>query len=149
MSRLALAGLILLGACTTMNEAEAQSVVLFRAKIESVSEVPERPSDVGQLDLATWFKVNLGAVEPLIGQIGARQVEVQLKIAALPKADRLKDIYVIGEERPDGKIQVLKWDYALSGLCVGHDMAKTYGIESNLMSLRKAGRVKWNADCDW
>jgi hypothetical protein len=148
MSSLVMTGLVILGACTTMNAAEAQNIVLLKAKIKSVKEAPDQRREPGEVDLSMWFRVQLAMVEPLIGHLGSTHVEVELKIATLPTGD-LKNIYVLGKQLPDGSLQALQWDYVSSGLCIQHDLAMSYRIDNEIQRLRQTGRVKWNADCNW
>jgi hypothetical protein len=129
--------------------AAAHNVVLVRAKMESFKAVAEAARPSGEVDLGALFKVRLGIIEPLIGQLGAAQTEAELKIASLPRTDELKDVYVLGEKLPDGKFQALQWSYVTSGLCIRHDLAKAYSIEDDLQKLRTDRRITWDADCDW
>ena len=124
-------------------------IVLLRAKIASIREAQDRRQEPGQVDLGAWFRVELNIVEPLIGNVGSSHAEVELKMAAIPRAETLKDVYVLGRKLPDGRIQAIQWSYASSGLCIQHDLAKTYLIDGEVHSLRQQGRIKWNAQCDW
>jgi hypothetical protein len=132
-----------------MGNAKGRDVVLLRAKIESIDEMRDILSKDGEVNIGSQVKVRLGSIEPLIGNIASTGVEVDLTMAAIPRADKLKDVYVLGKRLLDGSLQALRWDYSSTGLCVGHDMAKAYLIEDDLMLLRRSGEVNWNPDCDW
>lgn len=144
-----LSGCVMLGACSTMNYADAPSVVLFRATMASVSELPEHLDNSDPSDVGVWFGVKLNIIDCLIDRFDANFVDVDLKMSSMPKADVLKDIYVFGEKQPDGTIRALRWDYVVGGLCIQRDMAKAYGVEGRIINLRKSGMLKWNSDCAW
>ncbi len=149
MRRLLVVGTIFLGACATMNNAKLQDVVLLRGKMESFGEIRELPSHGDEVTIGALVKVRLGTVESLIGELGSSHADVELTMASTPKADNLKDVYVLGRRLPDGSLQALQWDYVKVGLCVRIDIAKTYFIEDDLMRLRRTGGVNWNPDCNW
>jgi hypothetical protein len=149
MRRLLVFGAVFLGACATMNNTKAQEVLLLKGKMESFGEVRDLPSHGDEVVVGALVNVQLGSVESLIGELGASHANVELPMAAMPKAGELKDVYVLGRKLPDGSLQTLRWDYAIKGLCVQHGIAKTYSIEDDLMRLRRTGGVNWNPDCDW
>jgi hypothetical protein len=141
--------MILLGACVTMKNAEVPDVVLLRAKIESLGEVREIPSQGDEVYIGAWVSIRLSSVKPLIGQFGLSHAEVELEMTSMPRADELKDVYVLGRKLPDGSLEALQWNYVTSGLCIQRETAKVYHIEDDLMRLRQIGSVNWNSDCDW
>ena len=145
MIRLMMVGFILLGACAAMNRSDTQDIALIEARIDSIEDIQGNE----EIDLSMWVKLKLVEVKSLIGDVGANRIEVELKIGGQPNLDKINGIYVLGKKQPDGTFQVLDWDYAFRGLCVDHDLARTYQLEDAIQKLKREGKVKWNPACNW
>ena len=149
MMRILLPATILLGACVTMDNTKVQDVVLLTGSVKSIQYDREASTDGDEVIVGAWFKAQLDGVKPLIGQLEASSVEVDLTMTSAPREYRNREMYVLLKGTPDGKLQALTWDYVEGGLCIPREMAKAYLIEDDLKRLRQSNAVKWDSGCDW
>ena len=125
---------------------EGKDLVLLRGRLGDVKSVPEEWREP-MADLAVWSINDFDVTRTLIGSMGADHIEVEIKSSEHPRANSARDIFVLGERAPAGRLKVIYWEYAFRGVCIPADVMQRYALTENIVRLRKARALIWSPDC--
>lgn len=125
---------------------EGKDLILLRGRLGDVKSVPEEWREP-MADLAVWSINDFDVKRTLIGSMGADHIEVEIKSSEHPRAESARDIFVLSEKAPAGRLKVIYWEYAFRGVFIPDEFMQRYAITEDIARLRKAGALIWSQDC--
>lgn len=125
---------------------EGKDLILLRGRLDDIKSVPDELQDP-IYELAAWSINDFDVKRSLIGSMGANHFEVEIKMHTAPRAERLRDMYVLGVKNAAGRLKVIYWEYAFRGVCIPDDFMHTYSLTETIAHLRQTGLLKWRPDC--
>lgn len=124
----------------TAGSSSAGDVILVKGLIESTEYMSGLfPAPTGHEPTVEGgdYRVKLKITEALIGTPRQRQLYLTLRMPSDQAKSPSQEIFLLAEQLPGGQLQPVDWDFAENGVCIGNNIAVSYGIEKALEAVEK------------